>query len=241
MATTNVTTRGHRAEPRPRNAEQTKQAILRAAIDEFALETVAGGRIDAIAAAAGVNKALLYYYFHDKEQLYGAALDYIFTGLKSRVFPVLDSELPPKEKLQRYIDAYFDAVASIPELPRILQQEMMRTGRDGSPHIKRIAQAYIRPLAMRVREVLVEGMEKGEFRRVDPRNFALTIAASVVFYFTAAPMLRVVFQYDPLTPERIAERKAAVLDFITHALFTHPKRPMSRAPASRNGHRGTRS
>jgi hypothetical protein len=93
---------------------------------------------------------------------------------------------------------------------------------------------------MRVRGLLIEGMAEGEFRQVDPQNFALTIVASVVFYFTSAPMLRVVFQYEPLSLERIAERKAAVLDFITHALFTNRKRPISRT-ARRNGHQGTRS
>jgi TetR/AcrR family transcriptional regulator len=214
------TTTVRRSEPRSRNAEQTKQEILRAAIDEFAHETVAGARIDEIARAAGVNKALLYYYFHDKEQLYGAVLDYIFSELTSRVIPVLDSELPPGEKIRRYVDAYFDAVASVPQVPRILQQEIMRAGRDGSPHIKRIAQTYTRPLAMRVRSVLERGIDTGEFRRVDPQHTALSIVATVVFYFTSAPMLRAIFQYDPLAPARIAERKAAVLDFITHALFT---------------------
>ena len=213
-----------RSESRARNAEQTKQAILRAAISEFAHETVAGARIDEIARTARVNKALLYYYFRDKEQLYGAVLDNIFSQLLSRVIPALDSELPPGEKIRQYIGAYFDAVASVPQVPRILQQEMMRTGRDGSPHIKRIARAYIRPLAMRVRTVLIQGIENGEFRRVDPQHTALSMVGMVVFYFTAAPMLRAVFQYEPLAEESIAERKAAVLDFITHALFADPSR-----------------
>ena len=235
-----LTTSARRAEPRARNAEQTRQAILRAAIEEFAHETVAGARTDAIARAAGVNKALLYYYFHDKEQLYGEVLDYIFAQLTSRVLPVLESDLPPAEKIRRYLDAYFDAVASVPQVPRILQQEMMRSGREGSPHVERIAQTFTRPLAMRLRQVLLEGIEAGEFRKVDPQHTALNFAALVVFYFTAAPMLRIVFRYDPLAPERIAERKAAVEDFITHALFTNPKRPGPRA-VRRNGHRGRKS
>jgi len=233
--------RPRQSEPRTRNAEQTRQAILRAAIDEFAHETVAGARTDAIARAAGVNKALLYYYFRDKEQLYGEVLDYIFAQLTSRVIPVLESDLPPPEKIRCYLDTYFDAVASVPQVPRILQQEMMRSGREGSPHVERIAQTFTRPLAMRLRKVLVDGMEAGAFRKIDPQHTALNFAALVVFYFTAAPMLRIILRYDPLTPERIAERKAAVLDFITHALFKNPKSPVSRAVGRRNGHRGTRS
>jgi len=218
---------------RSRNAEQTRRAILAAALDEFARESVAGARIDEIARAAGVNKALLYYYFRDKEQLYGAVLDYVFSGLTARLVPVLESKLLPGEKILRYAETYFDAIASIPEVPRILQQEMMRAGRDGSPHIQRIGRTYTGPLAMRLRSVLIEGMRTGEFRKLDPQHFALTMVASVVFYFTCAPMLRAIFGYDPLAPERIAERRAAVLDFITHALFAHPgiqKRGLTRRP-----------
>ncbi len=67
--------------PRERNAEHSREAILKAAVREFAQEGVAGARTDEIAHAAGVNKALLYYYFKDKETLYGAVLDFTFTGL----------------------------------------------------------------------------------------------------------------------------------------------------------------
>jgi hypothetical protein len=154
--------------------------------------------------------------------LYGAVLDHVFSELTTRLIPVLESDLAPRQKILRYAETYFDAIASIPEVPRILQQEMMRAGRDGSPHIQRIGRTYTGPLAMRLRSVLMEGIRTGEFRKLDPQHFALTMVASVVFYFTCAPMLRAIFGYDPLAPERIAERRAAVLDFITHALFTRP-------------------
>ena len=61
--------------------EESRAAILQAAVREFSREGVAGARTDAIARAAGVNKALLYYYFKDKETLYGAVLDQVFGGL----------------------------------------------------------------------------------------------------------------------------------------------------------------
>ncbi len=58
--------------------EESRAAILQAAVREFSREGVAGARTDAIARAAGVNKALLYYYFKDKETLYAAVLDQVF-------------------------------------------------------------------------------------------------------------------------------------------------------------------
>src|SRR5512135_3338783 len=109
--------------------EQTRAAILKAAIREFAGEGVAGARTDAIARAAKVNKALLYYYFKDKETLYGAALDYVFAGLTERVSEVLGSELPPCGKIYAFVGAHFDFIASNPAYPRMVHQEMMRAGR----------------------------------------------------------------------------------------------------------------
>jgi hypothetical protein len=54
---------------------------------------------------------------------------------------------------------------------------------------------------------------------VDPIQFIPSMVALVVFYFTSAPLMKTVTGVDPLTPERIAARRDAVLDFITAALF----------------------
>src|SRR5579871_6906152 len=98
---------GSRGQP-----EESRAAILDAAAREFADHGVAGARTDAIAKEAGVNKALLYYYFKDKETLYGAVLDDAFSGLKSAVFKALDSDLPAREKILAYVGQYFDFIAS---------------------------------------------------------------------------------------------------------------------------------
>ena len=106
--------------------EESRAAILHAAAFEFAEHGIAGARTDTIAREARVNKALLYYYFKDKETLYGAVLDDAFAGLKSSVFQVLNSELPPREKILAYAGAYFDFIASNQVYPRLMQREMMR-------------------------------------------------------------------------------------------------------------------
>ena len=98
---------GSRGQP-----EESRAAILQAAAHEFAENGIAGARTDAIAREARVNKALLYYYFKDKETLYGAVLDDAFSGLKTTVFRVLDGDLPPREKMLAYAGAYFDFMAS---------------------------------------------------------------------------------------------------------------------------------
>ncbi|HEX6824320.1 MAG TPA: TetR/AcrR family transcriptional regulator [Candidatus Sulfotelmatobacter sp.] len=208
--------------------EESRAAILQAAAHEFAAHGVAGARTDAIAHEARVNKALLYYYFKDKETLYGAVLDEAFSGLKNAVFQALDSQLPPREKIMAYAGAYFDFIASNQLYPRLMQREMMRAREGNSPHIEKVIKAYIQPIFARVSEVLREGIAKGEFRAVNPAHFVPSMVAMIVFYFSSAPMMQKIVGFNPLTPERIAERRAAVLDFISAALF-RPKNNMQGA------------
>lgn len=197
--------------------EETRAAILQAAVQEFAQEGMAGARTDAIARAARVNKALLYYYFHDKEAMYGAALDYVFGQLKERMTSVLDRDMPPTDKIRAYVAAHFDFIAGHPQYRSLVQREMMRG--QGSPHLPRIGKRYFQPLFLRLTELIRAGIAAGDFRPVDPVHFIPSMIALVVFYFTSAPVMKAVAGFDPLSPERMTERRAAVLDFVSAALF----------------------
>ena len=205
---------GSRGQP-----EESRAAILQAAAREFAEQGIAGARTDAIARAAKVNKALLYYYFKDKETLYGAVLDNAFGGMKTRVFNVLESDLPPRQKILAYVGAYFDFIASSPIYPKLMQREMMRAREGRSQHIDRLINTYFQPIYQRVGKLLQEGIAEGEFRKVDAAHFIPSMVAIIVFYFSSAPVMRRIVGFNPLAPERVAERRAAVLDFISAALF----------------------
>jgi TetR/AcrR family transcriptional regulator len=205
---------GSRGQP-----EESRAAILQAAAREFAEHGIAGARTDAIARQARVNKALLYYYFKDKETLYGAVLENAFAGLKASVFRVLDSDLAPREKMLAYAGAYFDFVASNQMYPRLMQREMMRAREGQSQHIDKVIKNYIRPIFLRVSELIRQGIAAGEFRPVNPAHFVPSMVAMIVFYFSSAPMMQKIVGFNPLTAERIAERRASVLDFISAALF----------------------
>src|SRR5579862_1645746 len=160
--------------------EESRAAILKAAAREFAEHGIAGARTDAIAKEAHVNKALLYYYFEDKETLYGAVLDEAFSGLKSAVFRVLDSDQPPREKILSYAGAYFDFIASNQLYPRLMQREMMRAGDGESQIIDKVVKNYIQPIFIRVSEVMREGIADGEFRPVNPAHFVPSVIAMIV-------------------------------------------------------------
>ncbi len=217
---------GSRGQP-----EESRAAILHAAAQEFADHGIAGARTDAIAREAHVNKALLYYYFKDKETLHGEVLETAFSGLKTTVFQVLDGDLPPREKIMAYVGAYFDFIASNQVYPRLMQREMMRAREGRSPHFDKLIKSYFQPIFARLSELLRKGIAEGEFRNVDPVHFVPSMVAMIVFYFSSAPVMKKIVGFDPLAPERIAERRAAVMDFISAALF-QPGNPAARGVRS---------
>src|ERR1700761_6388477 len=153
--------RGSRRQP-----EASRNAILRAALAEFAQEGLAGARVDSIAEAAGVNKALLYYYFRDKETLYGATLENFFAPLHQRVLEVCDRPGPAGERFLHYAREHFDAIAAPPPHGRIFMGELMSASRGGKTHLDSILTRYMLPIGMRVLALLKEGVASGEFRAV---------------------------------------------------------------------------
>ena len=210
--------------PKPRlgsrgQPEESRASILQAAVCEFSREGIAGARTDAIARHAKVNKALLYYYFKDKEALYSAVLDLVFEGLTIALEPAFSQNAPPADKILAYAGAHFDYIASHPLYPRIVQSEMMRAGQGGNTQLDRIVTQYFRPLFGKIAQVIQQGVAMKQFRAVDPVHFIPSMISIIVFYFTNAPVMRILTGADPMSPEAIARRRTAVLDLISSALF----------------------
>ena len=123
--------------------------------------------------------------------MYGAVLDFTFSGLREQVFPILDSDLNAGEKIVRYVSAYFDYLAKSPFLPRLVQLEMMRAGRNPSPHLRKLVTRHFRPLFEKLVKTFEQGIASREIRPVDPVQFVPSIVGMCVHYFISAPVVRI--------------------------------------------------
>lgn len=208
-----------RRKARPRNAPETRAAILEAAEKIFAEAGDAGARTDAIAAAAGVNKALLYYYFRSKNELYQAVLEEHLKDFRRQAFEVLDSPGPACSVLLRYVSMHFDFISARPYYPRLFQRLVMAGGKS----LERLAREHFIPLSRRFLGLIQRGVKAGEFRPLDSAHTAISLVALTVFYFSAAPVMRVVTGRDPYARENLARRKEEVLNFVRYALFRKPE------------------
>lgn len=199
----------------------TAQRILAAAEHEFAEHGIAGARTDQIVRAAGVNKALLYYYFGSKEKLYAAVLESLFSQQRATIDAARGPASLPRQatlhqqELIAFVNGYFDFVIAHPNFPRLVQREFMRRG----AQLRSIVGGYLLPKHRELVRAIENGIANGEFRPVDAPNMVATLIAMTVFYFAAAPVLKIVWGRDPLTPRAIAARRRAVLDFLEHGLF----------------------
>jgi TetR/AcrR family transcriptional regulator len=193
----------------------TIQRIVATAEKIFAEKGVDGARTEAIAKAARVNKALLYYYFTSKEGLYRFTLQTLMDQMQKQFESGMTGSSTPQDRLVSFVKGYFDFMAAHPNYPRLVQREVMGRGKS----LGWIVQAYFGPLHRRLAATIRAGIARGEFRRVDPQNTAVTLISMTVFYFAAAPVLGELWQCDPLTPDRVAARRRSVLDFMVHGLF----------------------
>ena len=197
----------------------SRSAILRAATEEFALKGYAGARTDGIAHAAGVKHTLLFYHFKKKEQLYGAVLETVFSDWAERVDRALDERATPKQRLLAFVNAYFDFVAEFPFGPRLVQQEQLRQRAVGSENLLRLAEQYIQPVHRKLLALLREGISSGEFRDLDVEHCIHSLSALIIFYFTSDLTAHLLGVVEPCSSPHIAARRAAVLEFVSAALF----------------------
>jgi TetR/AcrR family transcriptional regulator len=212
-----------RAARRPQTrSSDTRATILIAAETEFANAGRAGARIDAIAAAAGVNKALLYYYFKSKDGLYEAVIEDHFDEFNRQALAVLEAAEPAGTLLLRYVSLYFDFFSTRRRYASFYQQLMTAPGRP----LARLARKYLVPRNTAFKKLLERGVRAGEFRRTDARHTAMSIVSLIVFYFSAAPVLEALGHADAYNAANLKRRKREVLDFIRHGLFLDRTVPM---------------
>ncbi len=207
----------------PSRDGETEQRILDAARTVFLRRGTAGARMQEIAQEAGVNQALLHYYFRSKEGLSGA----VFKQIASRIFPALvqtlGAEISLDEKIDRLVAVYLDNLSRNPFLPGYLLSELHH-------HPERVPQMLgaaigaepnrvLPPLFEKLGRQIEEGVRAGTMRSISPEQFAINLISLCIFPFAARPMLSIVFGMDDKAFARfIEQRRTELPSFFRNAL-----------------------
>ena len=202
-----------------RSAE-SRGRILDAALREFAANGLAGARTERIAEAAGVNKALLYYYFESKEKLYTTALETIVARVRESLMGALQfPHASAGERLLRAALHHFDRIWAQREFQNLMQQEMVRLHRGEPGHIHLIVEKAFAPTMGLYDAAAHEGIASGELIDVDRMSILFASLGANVFYFLSAPIWQIIANHDHFAPESLAARRKALLEFLGQAIF----------------------
>jgi TetR/AcrR family transcriptional regulator len=210
---------------RPARARDTdtEQRILEAARTVFLRSGTAGARMQEIAREAGVNQALLHYYFRSKERLSAA----VFQQIASRIFPALVQTLAADTSLDEKIDAlvgvYLDNLSQNPFVPGYLISELhhhpQRVQQLLSIAIGAQPQTVMLPLLKKLEKQIDEQVRAGTMRRIQPQHLIINVVSLCIFPFAARPMLSIAFGLDDAAFARfISQRRKELPDFVRNAL-----------------------
>src|SRR4029077_21212513 len=187
----------------------------------FAQRGLSGARMDEIARVAGVNKALPYYYFRNKEELHRFVLETMIAQLAGQMESPAVLLMDPADRVRALVNTTFDFVTRNPAYPRLSQREMMADRPYRRP-LHWMVVAYSRPLHKRAVKTIQEGIARGQFRAVNPDQMVFTIFGMIMFYFATGPLAGQIWNRDIWNPRNIEQRRRAVLDFLEHGLFLYP-------------------
>ena len=192
----------------------TEQRILDAARTVFIRRGTAGARMQEIAEEAGVNQALLHYYFRSKEGLAST----VFRQAAGRLFPavlaVFATDEPLERKIEQFVHIYIDTVRRTPFIPGYVMSELHH-------HPERLAAmldaAGVDPAAVvggfraRLAADLADLEKRGLSRPLSPDQFLLNIAGLVVVPFIVRPALRIAFAMDDEAFSQFLDERRAIL------------------------------
>jgi len=167
-----------------RRRRVSPEQILHAAALEFAERGYAGARVDRIARRAAVNKAMLYYHFTSKQQLYRTLLRQMFTRAAERLQAIAGSNAAPAAKVDGVIAAIAAVIQEHPVFPSIMLREVA----EGGAHLDRATLLALASVPRAVAAIVEEGVASGAFRAVHPVFAYFSVLAPIVFYLAGTPI-----------------------------------------------------
>ncbi len=198
---------------RKRDSALTKESILQAATYEFCRNGLGGARVDAIAHRAKANMRLLYHYFGDKDGLYLAALEHVYTDIRAAEQQLNLDSLDPATALQELIDFTFTFFQNHQDYIAMINTENLQRGKYLRKS-RKIA-ALTMPLVSNIESILRRGVAAGIFRSgVDPIQLYVTITAFSYFHVSNRHTLSLMFDKELGDPKWLEDRRKHTHDVI---------------------------
>lgn len=195
--------------------DSTKEKIVHAAKLVFIRKGMDGARMQEIADEAGINKALLHYYFHSKQELF----DEVFYGILSNLIPglmtIFKKEIPFVEKIELIVEQYDSFMHMNPFLPQFVIREINRDPEQLSRFMTDQGLDF-----GKVEEMINKEVEAGNIRQITFQHLFVSLIGMIVAPYIGRPLFqRKLFYNDVEKYEQfLKERRAFVSVFVRQAL-----------------------
>lgn len=188
---------------RPTNATLDAQAaahstaperILEAAREHFRLKGLAGARMHEIATDAGVNKAMLHYYYRTKEELFDAVFRHDTEAFRRALVALMLGPAPLEAKIEAFVGVYMQAMLPNPHIPVFMITtvaqfpERLQAMLAQTPQLAQAVQAW--------RQTVADAVAAGRIRPIGADQLYAHILGTTAMAFIAQPMIARLFELD---------------------------------------------
>jgi AcrR family transcriptional regulator len=195
--------------------KDTEGQILAAAESVFHKKGMDGARMQEIADGAGINKAMLHYYYRSKQLLFEAVFSNAFSLLAPQLNKILNDDSSIEEKVKNFTHNYISFISQHPYIPNFIIQELNR-----NPNFFEIIQQNTAfPTIKKFKKQVAAEVEQGILKPIDGEQLFINIISLNVFPFVATPLLKGFLKIDDKGFKKLMEqRKTAVSEFIINSI-----------------------
>jgi len=170
--------------------KDTKEKILTAAIDEFIEYGYYGARTRRIAERARVNKAMMHYYYGNKETVYSKAVESVFEALLEELSKIPDGDEPVEEKMEQIMDAYIKVFTLNHSKIRMMLYELTRGGGEIKKFVlKNFSRVPFNPVSGKIYKYFERRMKEGKIRKMNPLHLVISIISQVLPVYFARELV----------------------------------------------------
>lgn len=194
----------------------TEEKIIEAARKVFVKKGMAGARMQEIADEAGINKAMLHYYFRNKEILFETIFMQAAGKLFSKITVVFESNLPLFDKIRKFVEMYMDIMTENPYLPMFVLNEI---NQNPERFYKKMTKELNFPKPVLLLEQVQAEIKKGIIKPINPLQLLMNIISGTIFPFMAKPLFQMHIGLDEWQFQQfMAQRRKEYADFIINAI-----------------------
>lgn len=205
---------------RGRSSKISRDRILEASLVEFAENGYEGATTASVARRVGVTQPLIHYHFGSKEALWRAAVELAFGRMETVVQGVEEDVLRagPHDAIRIMARRFVYFNARYPEVARLILSESAVK----STRLEWMVDKHLRPMIRQVEAMFQTGLEAGVLKPLPIQSVVFAFLGAVPHFFDAAPLIDLLWGFDPLSPEHVEAHADTLVEMFTSGLFRKP-------------------